>query len=89
MLDSQDPASATLQAAMQKGLGRTQFRTFAQIRELFGDLELVEPGLALIRDWRPAPVPRAWSTTRSSAWPTRAWPGSPEAGSRRSLVLPW
>jgi hypothetical protein len=55
MLDSEDPASATLQAAMQKGLGRTQFRTFAQIRELFGGLELVEPGVVLVPDWRPDP----------------------------------
>jgi hypothetical protein len=55
MLDSEDPASATLQAAMQKGLGRTQFRTFAQIRELFGGLELVEPGVVLIPEWRPGP----------------------------------
>jgi hypothetical protein len=55
MLDSEDPASATLQEAMQKGLGRTQFRTFAQIRELFGGLELVEPGVVLVPDWRPDP----------------------------------
>jgi hypothetical protein len=55
MLDSEDPASATLQAAMQKGLGRTKFRTFTQIRELFGGLELVEPGLVLVPDWRPDP----------------------------------
>jgi hypothetical protein len=53
MLASDDPASATLQAEMQRGLGRTRFRTFAQITELFGDLELVEPGLVLVPDWRP------------------------------------
>jgi len=55
LLDSEDPASATLQAAMQKGLGRTQFRTFAQIRKLFTGLELVEPGVVLVPDWRPDP----------------------------------
>ena len=55
MLDSEDPASAILQAAMQKGLGRTKFRTFAQIRELFGGLELVEPGVVLVPGWRPDP----------------------------------
>jgi hypothetical protein len=55
MLDSEDPASATLQTAMQQGLGRTQFRTFAQIRELFDGLEMVEPGLVLVPDWRPDP----------------------------------
>jgi S-adenosyl methyltransferase len=55
MLDSDDPASATLQAAMHNGLGRTQFRTFAQIRKLFSGLELVEPGVVLVPDWRPDP----------------------------------
>jgi S-adenosyl methyltransferase len=56
LLASDDPASATLQAEMQKGLGRTQFRTFAEIKVLFGDLELVEPGLVLVPDWRPYPA---------------------------------
>jgi O-methyltransferase involved in polyketide biosynthesis len=55
MLDSQDPASATLQAAMQQGLGRTQFRTLGQIRELFAGLELVEPGVVPVSEWRPDP----------------------------------
>ncbi len=40
---------------MHKGLGRTQFRTFAEMKELFGDLELAEPGLVLVPDWRPYP----------------------------------
>ena len=55
MLDGEDPASATLQAAMQQGLGRSKFRTFAQIRELFDGLELIDPGLVLVSDWRPDP----------------------------------
>ena len=55
MLDSQDPASATLQAAMQKGLGRVQFRTFGEIDQLFAGLELIEPGVVLVPDWRPDP----------------------------------
>jgi hypothetical protein len=53
LLHSEDPASAALEAAMQKGLGRSQFRTLDQVRELFGDLELIEPGLVLVPDWRP------------------------------------
>jgi S-adenosyl methyltransferase len=56
LLASDDPASATLQAEMQKGLGRTQFRTFGEIKKLFGHLELVEPGLVLVPDWRPYPA---------------------------------
>jgi S-adenosyl methyltransferase len=42
-----------VQAAFQRSLGRGQFRTEAQIRNLFNGLELVEPGLVLVPDWRP------------------------------------
>jgi hypothetical protein len=55
MLDSDDPDSALLQAEMQRGLGRTKFRTFAEINELFAGLELIEPGVVLVPDWRPGP----------------------------------
>jgi len=55
LLDNDDPAAATLQAQMRNGLGRAQFRTLAQVRELFDGLELVEPGLVLVPDWRPEP----------------------------------
>ena len=55
LLDMEDPAAATLQAQMRGGLGRAQFRTMAQIRDLFGGLELVEPGLVLVPAWRPDP----------------------------------
>jgi hypothetical protein len=55
MLDSENPASAQLQAAMKEGLGRSQFRTYQQIEELFAGLELVEPGVVLVPDWRPDP----------------------------------
>jgi hypothetical protein len=53
LLDSGDPAIADVQAAFQQGLGRGQFRTWAQIRSLFNGLELVEPGLVLVPEWRP------------------------------------
>jgi hypothetical protein len=55
MLDNDDPDSATLQTEMQKGLGRSRFRTFAEIRDLLAGLELIEPGLVLVPDWRPDP----------------------------------
>ncbi|HEY2576942.1 MAG TPA: SAM-dependent methyltransferase [Streptosporangiaceae bacterium] len=54
LLDSGDPEGADLQASMVKGLGRVQFRTMDQIRAFFGGLELVEPGLVLVPDWRPS-----------------------------------
>jgi hypothetical protein len=53
LLHREDPASAALEAAMQRGLGRSQFRTLEQVRELFGGLELIEPGLVPVPDWRP------------------------------------
>jgi hypothetical protein len=53
LLDSGDPGGAELQASMAKGLGRVQFRTMDQIRAFFDGLELVEPGLVAVPDWRP------------------------------------
>jgi hypothetical protein len=55
LLQLDDPASATLQAQMRSGVGRAQFRTMDEVRALFGDLELVDPGLVLVPDWRPDP----------------------------------
>ncbi len=55
LLQLDDPASATLQEQMRKGVGRAQFRTLDEVRVLFGVLELVEPGLVLVPDWRPGP----------------------------------
>jgi hypothetical protein len=55
MLDTGDPSAAELQAQLLKGLGRAQFRSLAQVRRLFGDLELVEPGLVPVPEWRPDP----------------------------------
>jgi hypothetical protein len=55
LLDAEDPATATLQEQMRAGLGRAQFRTMTQITELFDGLELMEPGVVLVPDWRPDP----------------------------------
>jgi hypothetical protein len=55
LLDNDDPAAATLQAQMRSGLGRAQFRTLAQVKDLFHGLVLVEPGVVLVPDWRPEP----------------------------------
>jgi hypothetical protein len=57
LLDTGEPSSAVMQAQMLKGLGRAQFRTLKQVRELFGDLELVPPGLVTVPEWRPDPGP--------------------------------
>ena len=55
LLDAGDPEIADVQAALQRSLGRGQFRTWDQISELFGDLEMVDPGLVLVPHWRPDP----------------------------------
>ena len=55
LLDTGDPAAAALQEQMLKGLGRVRFRTIGEVRALFGDLDLVEPGLVPIPEWRPDP----------------------------------
>ena len=55
LLQLDDPASATLQEQMRKGVGRAQFRTMDEVRVLFDGLEFVEPGLVLVPDWRPDP----------------------------------
>jgi hypothetical protein len=55
LLDTEDPATATLQEQMRAGLGRAQFRTMAQIRELFDGLELIDPGVVPVPGWRPDP----------------------------------
>ena len=55
LVDSGDPEIADVQDAMQKGLGRGQFRTKTEILRLFDGLELIEPGLVAVPDWRPDP----------------------------------
>ncbi len=55
LLDTGDPAAAALQEQMLKGLGRVKFRTLPEVRALFGGLELVEPGLVPVPEWRPDP----------------------------------
>lgn len=53
LIDSGDPAAAELQAVMQAGMARGQFRAREQILAMFGHLELVAPGLVIVPDWRP------------------------------------
>ena len=60
LVDSGDPAVTGVQRAMQAGMGRGQFRSRDAIEGLFAGLELVEPGLVLVSDWRPDPdTPKA------------------------------
>jgi hypothetical protein len=53
LLATEDPDTEVLQEQMRAGLGRAQFRTMDQVMDLFNGLELVEPGVVLVPDWRP------------------------------------
>ena len=53
LVDSGDPVVANLQAAMQAGMERGQFRRKEEVLSMFGGLELVEPGLVPVSQWRP------------------------------------
>ena len=55
LLDSEDHTVAEAQATFQQALGRGQFRGMDQIRDMFAGLDLVEPGLVLVPEWRPDP----------------------------------
>jgi hypothetical protein len=48
-----DPGVVQLKEFMTRAFGRAEFRTLDRVRELFCGLELVEPGLVRVRDWRP------------------------------------
>jgi SAM-dependent methyltransferase len=50
-----DPAVAAAQAELQRGTGRGQFRTQEQIAEFFKGLDMVDPGLVPVTEWRPDP----------------------------------
>jgi hypothetical protein len=44
-----------MSVAFERGLGRVPFRTRDQILHLFGGLDLIEPGLVPLAQWRPGP----------------------------------
>jgi hypothetical protein len=45
------------EAKLQESFGRGRWRTDEEIEALFGDLEVLEPGLVNCSLWRPAPAP--------------------------------
>ena len=53
LAEGDDPNGVRAEAALQDGLGRGRFRSVAEIRRIFGGLELVEPGLVRVPEWRP------------------------------------
>jgi S-adenosyl methyltransferase len=57
LLDLGDPGVVQLKEFMTRAFGRAEFRTLDRVRDLFCGLELVEPGLVRVRDWRPDGAP--------------------------------
>ncbi|MGH3379348.1 MAG: SAM-dependent methyltransferase [Actinoallomurus sp.] len=55
MAEVDEPDGIRAEAALRDGLGRGRFRSVAEIRRMFGRLELVEPGLVRVPEWRPDP----------------------------------
>lgn len=50
-----DPSVAAAQAELQQGTGRGQFRPVEQVEQFFEGLELVDPGVVSVSEWRPDP----------------------------------
>jgi hypothetical protein len=53
LVDIGDPGAAAVQAALRQGMGRGQFRRIEEIERFFDGLDLVEPGIVPVADWRP------------------------------------
>lgn len=53
LLDLGDPLSDKLKEFLTRALGDVHFRTTDQVRGFFRGLELVEPGLVPVAEWRP------------------------------------
>lgn len=53
LVSSDDPGAEVMQQAFLQGLGRGQFRTMAEVTRMFDGLELLDPGVVFVPDWRP------------------------------------
>jgi hypothetical protein len=46
------PEAAALEATYLRVLGTSRFRTLQELQGFFGDLEMIEPGLVSLPEWR-------------------------------------
>jgi hypothetical protein len=53
LVEAGTPGEKAAEAAMRQGMGRGYFRTPDQVRDLLTGLDLVEPGLVHVPEWRP------------------------------------
>jgi hypothetical protein len=51
--DSSDAGTVAAEAALRQGVGRGQFRSRAEVAAFLDGLELVEPGVVTVTEWRP------------------------------------
>jgi SAM-dependent methyltransferase len=65
-LDDDEPRAKELERAfLDSGLRRGRFRTWAEQRRYFDGLEMVEPGLVYVNDWRPDEHTQAGNPVRT------------------------
>jgi S-adenosyl methyltransferase len=63
------PETRSLQEFMARSFGRFQFRTLAQVRGFFHDLEILGPGLVPVPEWLPdSPAGRDQAQISRMAW---------------------
>jgi O-methyltransferase involved in polyketide biosynthesis len=48
-----DPDAQAIEGNLRRSVGRGQFRTVDEVKALFAGLDLIEPGVTLVPDWRP------------------------------------
>ncbi|WP_255431291.1 SAM-dependent methyltransferase [Streptacidiphilus sp. PB12-B1b] len=51
--DSADEGTTAAEAALRQGVGRGQFRSLAEVAAFLDGLELLEPGVVTVTEWRP------------------------------------
>jgi hypothetical protein len=55
LIQVDDPGAAVAEAALRQGMGRGQFRPVKEVERMFDGLELVDPGVVPVPEWRPEP----------------------------------
>ncbi|MGI8335742.1 SAM-dependent methyltransferase [Actinomadura scrupuli] len=55
LIQVDDPGAAAAEAALRQGMGRGQFRPVKEVEQMFDGLELIDPGVVPVTEWRPEP----------------------------------
>ncbi|WP_067842371.1 SAM-dependent methyltransferase [Nocardia lijiangensis] len=57
-----------VEAKLQSTFGRGRWRTDEEIAALFGDLEILDPGIVAVPQWRPDPIERPTAVRELTVW---------------------